>query len=71
MPNPAKSLKYINCYSSSRPRSVKALAILWDTTVRRPEVGRKDLRQRWEDRKGQIPLTDQQFYFLQVFKRFY
>ena len=33
MPNPVESPSYINWYSSSSPRPVKALAILSDTTV--------------------------------------
>ena len=33
IPNPVKSLGYIKCQSLSRPRPVKSLAILSDTTV--------------------------------------
>ena len=67
MPNPVKRLGYIKCYSSSRARSVNALAILWDTTLSCPKRAKTML----ERQKGYISLTDQQFYYLQVFQRLY
>ena len=42
MLKPAESVGYIKCFSSSSPRTVKALAILSDTTVRRSVVDRVD-----------------------------
>ena len=51
MPNPVKSLGYIKCHSSSNPRTVKALAILSDTTVRRSAVDQEDLKPYWKSQK--------------------
>ena len=69
MPHPAKSIGYVKCHSSSSPRSVKSLAILSDTTVRRSAIDREDLKSYWKPKNGHISLGDQQSYYLQVFQR--
>ena len=51
MSNPVKSLGYIKCHSLSSPRTVKPLAILSDTTVRRSAVDREDLKPYWKSEK--------------------
>ena len=51
MPKPVKSLGYIKCHSSSSSRSLKALAILSDTTVRRSAVDWEDLKPSWKSEK--------------------
>ena len=61
MPNPAKSLGYIKCHSSSSPDLLIALAILSDTTVRRSEVDREDVKPYWKSES----------FYLQVFQRLY
>ena len=48
MPDPVKSLGYIECYSSSSPRTVKNPRILSDTTVSRFAV---DLKPYWKSEK--------------------
>ena len=48
MPNPVKSLGYIQCYSSCSPRPISNLAILSDTTVRRSTVDQEDLKPYWK-----------------------
>ena len=71
MPNPVKSLGYINCYSSSSPTPVKSLhnSIRYNSKKicswsRRPKT-------ILEIRKKDISLGDEQFYYLQVFQRLY
>ena len=44
MPNLAESLEYVTYYSSIAPHSLKALAILSDTTVRIYAVAQEDLK---------------------------
>ena len=44
MPNPVKSLCYIKWYSSNSPRSIKRLATLSNTIVRRSSVDWEDLK---------------------------
>ena len=51
MPNPVKGLGYIKCHSSVAPVLLKALAILWDTTVRRSAVDWEDLKPYWKSEK--------------------
>ena len=71
MPNPAKSLGYIKCYSTTTrvaPGLLEALAILLDTTVRRSAADPEDLKSG-NQKKGHISLGDQQSYYLQVFQR--
>ena len=51
MPNPVESPSYINWYSSSSPRPVKALAILSDTTVTMSVDDRKDLNHTGNQKK--------------------
>ena len=48
------------------PNLLKALAILWDTTVRRSSVDQEDLKPYCKPEKGQNSLGDQQSYHLQV-----
>ena len=52
MPNPVESPWYINCYSSSSPRPVKALAILSDTTARGSAIDQEYLKPYWKSEKG-------------------
>ena len=48
MPHPVESLGYINIHSSSSPRFINILAVLWDTTVRRSAVNWEDLKPFWK-----------------------
>ena len=50
---------------------LKTLAILLDTTVRKIAVDRVGLKLYWKSEKGHISLVNQQFYYLQFFKRPY
>ena len=65
MPNPVKSLGYQMLHL------LKAIAIPSDTTIRRSEVDREDLKPYWKSEKGHISISDQQCYYLQVFQRSY
>ena len=47
------------------------LAILSDTTVRKPAVDPEHLNHKGNQKKDHISLGDQQFYYLQVFQRLY
>ena len=57
--------------STLAPDLLKALAILSDTTVRRPAVDQEHLKPYWKSKKGHNSLGDQQSYYLQVFQRVY
>ena len=48
MLDPVKSLGYMECYSSSCPRTVESPRILSDTTVNRSAV---DLKPYWKSEK--------------------
>ena len=52
IPNPVKTLGYIKCYSSSRTRPMKTLAILLVTTARRLEDDREHLKPYWNQKKA-------------------
>ena len=71
MPNPVKSLDISSAIAQVAPDLLKALAILSDTNVRRYAVDREDLIPYWKSEKSHISLSDQQFYYLQVFQRLY
>ena len=51
------------------PDLLKVPAILLDTTVRRSAVDGEDLKPYQKQKKDHISPGDQQFYYLQVFKR--
>ena len=61
MTNPVKSLEYIKCYSSSRPRPVKSASNSIRYNCQKIFSFQKDLKLYWKSEK------DQQFYHLQVF----
>ena len=63
MPNLAKSLGYIKCYSQVSPDLLKALAILSDATVRRSAVDWEDPNHTGNQKKGHVSLGDQQAYY--------
>ena len=44
MLHPVKSLRYITGHGSSSPKSIQALAVLSDATVRRYAVDQEDLK---------------------------
>ena len=71
MPNPVKTLGYINATAQVASHLVKALAILSDTTVIRSAVDQEDLKLYWKSEKDHISLGDQQSYYLQLFQRLY
>ena len=52
MPNPVKSLRY--SAASVAPDLIKALAILSDTTARRPAFDREDIKPYWKSEKKVI-----------------
>ena len=52
MPNPVKSLEYMQSHSSDSPRPVKSPSNSVDTTVRRYAVDREDLKpHNWKSEK--------------------
>ena len=52
MPNPVKSLGYVECFSSSSPRLVESASNLPDTTVRKSVVAnREDPKPYWKSEK--------------------
>ena len=71
MLNHVTSLGNIKCYSLSSPSTVRALAILSDTAVRRSAVDWEDLKPYWKPEKTHISLGDQQCYYSQVSQRLY
>ena len=67
----SKALDISSATARVAPYLLKALAILSDTTVRRSAVDREDLNHTGNQKKGHIPLGDQQSYYLQVIQRLY
>ena len=51
MPNPVKSLGYINATARTATDLLKALAILLDITPRRSVVDQEDLKPYWKSEK--------------------
>ena len=64
----SKALDIWSATARVAPDSLKALAILSNTTVRRSQVDQEDLKPYWKSKKGHISVGDQQSYYLQVFQ---
>ena len=67
MPTLSKALDISSATARTAQDLLKALTILSETTVRRFEVDREDLKPYLESEKGHIFLGDQQSYNFEVF----
>ena len=67
----SKALDILSATAWVAPDLLKALAILWDTTVKRSKVDRENLIVTRNQIKGHISLGDQHSYCSQVFRRLY